>query len=121
MIGFRVEAISKEIVDAWFAEWEALEARIHAAHDARNGEAKALMEEAIVLFERLLIDSADGGVSGRELDPSATYEVMPINGAERLAFIKTKPGQYACYRQLDELFKETKKRTARLRLQAAKQ
>ena len=118
MIGFRVEAISKEVVDAWFAEWEALEARIYAAHDARNGEAKGLMEEAIVLFERLLIDSADS--SELVLNPSETYEVMPINGAERLAFIKTKPGQYACYRQLDELFKETKKRTARLRLQAAK-
>ena len=118
MIGFRVEAISKEIVDAWFAEWEALEKRIHVAHQARNGEAKGLMEEAIVLFERLLIESAEGSL--RTLDPAQTYEVMPINGAERLAFIKTKPGQYACYRQLDELFKETKKRTARLRLQAAK-
>lgn len=118
MIGFRVEAISKEIVDAWFAEWEALEKRIHAAHEARNGEAKALMEEAIDLFERLLIDSAEGSPVALELDQ--TYEVMPINGAERLAFIKTKPSQYACYRQLDELFKETKKRTARLRLQATK-
>ena len=115
MIGFHVEAISKDIIDAWCGEWEVLEVRIHAAHDARNGEAKGLMEEAIVLFERLLIDSADVGEASSE-----TYEVMPINGAERLAFIKTKPGQYACYRQLGELFKETKKRTARLRLQAVK-
>lgn len=115
MIGFRVEAIAKDIVDAWFAEWEALEVRIHAAHDARNGEAKDLMEEAVLLFERLLRDSADVSEA-----TSKTYTVMPINGAERLAFIKTKPGQYACYRQLGELFKETKKRTARLRLQAAK-
>lgn len=101
-----VEAIAKEKIDAWFAEWTELEAKIHAAHDARNGEAKGLMEEAIVLFERLVQKAGD--------------EVLPINGVERLNFIKAKPSQYACYRQLDELYKETKKRTARLRLQATK-
>jgi len=101
-----VEAIAKEKIDAWFAEWTELEAKIHAAHDARNGEAKGLMEMAVVLFDRLVQESGD--------------EVLPINGIERLTFIKAKPGQYACYRQLGELFKETKKRAARLRLQAAK-
>ncbi|QDQ02226.1 hypothetical protein FOH38_18005 [Lysinibacillus fusiformis] len=101
-----VEAIAKDKVDVWFAEWTALEGQIHLAHDARNGAAKGLMEQGIALFERLLQEAGE--------------EVMPINGMERLAFIQAKPGQYACYRQLDELFKETKKRTARLRLQAAK-
>ncbi|TQR35182.1 hypothetical protein C7Y47_07990 [Lysinibacillus sphaericus] len=101
-----VEALEKEKVDAWFAKWAELEGKIHAAHDARTGEAKGLMEMAILLFERLVQDAGD--------------EVLPINGVERLTFIKAKPGQYACYRQLDELFKETKKRAARLRLQAAK-
>ncbi|KOS63531.1 hypothetical protein FJQ98_08975 [Lysinibacillus agricola] len=101
-----VEAIAKDKIDAWFEEWTVLEANIHAAHDARNGEAKGLMEEAIFLFERLVQEAGD--------------EVLPINGVERLTFIKAKPSQYACYRQLDELFKETKKRAARLRLQAAK-
>lgn len=101
-----IDAMTKEKIDEWFAEWALLEAQIHAAHQARNGEAKGLMEEAIRLFERLVYEAGE--------------EVMPINGVERLTFIKTKPGQYACYRQIDELFKETKKRTARLRLQATK-
>lgn len=101
-----MDAITKEKMDEWFAEWTLLEAQIHAAHDARNGEAKGLMEAAIMLFEHLVKEAGE--------------EVIPINGIERMAFIKTKPGQYACYRQLDELFKETKKRTARLRLQATK-
>jgi len=101
-----IDAISKEKMDEWFTEWTLLEAQIHAAHAARNGEAKGLMEQAVMLFERLVSEAGE--------------EVMPLNGNERMAFIKTKPGQYACYRQLDELFKETKKRTARLRLQAAK-
>ena len=111
MIEVNKDMISKEIVDAWFAQWEALQQAIHAAHEARNGEAKPLMEQGIAHFEKLLVESAADSVSA-----DADFELYPINGKERLAFIKAKPGQYACYRQLDELFKETKKRAARLRL-----
>lgn len=111
MIEVNKDNISKEIVDAWFAEWEALQQAIHLAHEARNGEAKPLMEQGIAHFEKLLVESAADQVSA-----DADFELYPINGKERLAFIKAKPGQYACYRQLDELFKETKKRAARLRL-----
>ncbi|GLC86998.1 YpoC family protein [Lysinibacillus piscis] len=99
-----VEALAKEHVEAWFNEWLILEAKIHAAHTARSGEAAVFMQEALIVFQRLLIEVGE--------------ELLPINGAERLAFIQAKPSQYACYRQLDELFKETKKRSARLRLQA---
>ena len=111
MIEVNKDNISKEIVDAWFAQWEALQQAIHAAHEARNGEAKPLMEQGIAHFEKLLVESAADQVSA-----DVDFELYPINGKERLAFIKAKPGQYACYRQLDELFKETKKRAARLRL-----
>ena len=111
MIEVNKDNISKEIVDAWFTQWEALQQEIHAAHEARNGEAKSLMEQGIAHFEKLLVESAASQVSA-----DTDFELYPINGKERLAFIKAKPGQYACYRQLDELFKETKKRAARLRL-----
>ena len=111
MIEVNKDKISKESIDAWFAQWEALEQAIHAAHEDRNGEAKSLMEQGIAHFEKLFIESAEGQVS-----MDANFELYPINGRERLSFIKAKPGQYACYRQLDELFKETKKRAARLRL-----
>ncbi|WP_431029914.1 YpoC family protein [Lysinibacillus sp. LZ02] len=111
MIEVNKEALSKETVHAWFAQWEALEEQIYAAHEARNGEAKSLMEQGIAHFEQLLVESATS-----EVGPDADFELYPINGRERLRFIKAKPGQYACYRQLDELFKETKKRAARLRL-----
>ncbi|MER2105861.1 MAG: YpoC family protein [Solibacillus sp.] len=115
MIEVKKEAITKELVDAWYAEWEALQQAIHEAHSLRDGSAGSLMEQGIALFERLVVDSAqiDAPLSLQE-----EYELLPINGAERLAFIKMRPGQYACYRQLDELFKETKKRCARLRLKA---
>ena len=111
MIEVNKDKISKEIADAWFAQWEALQQAVHAAHEARNGEAKPLMEQGIAHFEKLLVELAADQVS-----TDADFELYPINGKERLAFIKAKPGQYACYRQLDELFKETKKRAARLRL-----
>ena len=111
MIEVNKDKISKESIDAWFAEWEALQQAIHVAHEARNGEAKPLMEQGIAHFEKLLVESA-----ANESSADADFELYPINGKERLAFIKAKPGQYACYRQLDELFKETKKRAARLRL-----
>lgn len=111
MILVNKEAISKEIIDAWFTEWEALQAQIHAAHEARDGQAKCLMEQGIAHFESLLVESASSEVGSSDSD----FELYPINGKERLQFIKQKPGQYACYRQLDELFKETKKRAARLR------
>ena len=105
------EAISKEVVDQWFSEWEKLREQIHAAHAERSKEAATLMRQGITHYEQLLLDSA---MEKALLEDD--FEVYPINGKERLQFIKMKPGQYACYRQLDELFKETKKRCARLRL-----
>lgn len=113
MILVNKEMISKERIDTWFAHWETLREDIHAAHDRRDGSALELMLKGIAHYEQLLIDSAqtDGVFS-----INAEYELMPINGMERLQFIKMRPAQYACYRQLDELYKETKKRCARLRL-----
>ena len=112
MIEVKQQLITKEIVDAWFAEWEVLSERIHAAHNARNSKtANELMEQGIALYERMLVDSSDASeTAGND------FELYPINGKERFQFICMRPGQFACYRQLDELFKETKKRAARLRI-----
>ncbi len=111
MIEVQQDAITKEIIDEWFGKWEKLRDEIHIAHEARSKEAALLMEKGIAHYEQLLLHSAAGEAT---LDDD--FELYPINGKERLVFIKMKPGQYACYRQLDELFKETKKRCARLRL-----
>ena len=113
MILVKKDMISKERVDAWFSEWESLREEIHTAHDRRDGSALELMVKGIAHFEQLLIDSAE---TEEAFSTDSEYELMPINGMERLGFIKMRPAQYACYRQLDELYKETKKRCARLRL-----
>lgn len=113
MIEAHKEKISKEAVDEWFAMWETQERAIHEAHHNRDKAVKALMEQAIVHYEQFIQNASN---TTDALQVSETYEMLPINGMERLQFVKTRPGQYACYRQLDELFIETKKRCARLRL-----
>lgn len=113
MILVKKDMVSKERVDAWYSEWERLREEIHVAHDHRDGSALELMVKGIAHFEQLLIDSAE---TEEAFSIDAEYELMPINGMERFQFIKMRPAQYACYRQLDELYKETKKRCARLRL-----
>lgn len=72
------------------------------------------MEQAISLYEELIVFSSEQSSSLLE---NHQYEVFPLNGLERLQFIKARPGQFASFRQLDELFKETKKKIARLRVQ----
>ncbi|WP_010301022.1 YpoC family protein [Kurthia senegalensis] len=112
MIEVNKEKITKEHVDAWFANWKQQQEAIHEAHSKRDASVKVLMEQAITLYEQFIKESSDESV----VRTDETYEVLPINGMERLQFVKTRPGQYACYRQLDELFIETKKKCARLRL-----
>ena len=116
MIQVSLESIAKEAIDPYFEEWKELSEQIHKAHDLRNGEAKALMEKGIQLFETCILNCSE--TTSQSINESEDYEVLPLNGRERLQFIKMRPGQYACFRQLDELFKELKKRLARLRLKA---
>lgn len=112
MIAVRTERISKEAVDEWFAAWQFQQQAIHDAHSNRDKTVKKLMEQAITHYEQFVLAASNVAT----LDVTETYELLPINGMERLQFVKMRPGQYACYRQLDELFIETKKRCARLRL-----
>ncbi|HJH10649.1 MAG TPA: hypothetical protein K8V30_02955 [Metalysinibacillus jejuensis] len=95
--------LSEHAVNIWYDEWLSLQKVIHTLHSARDKGVKVPMEEAIAHYESFV-----------------TEELLPTNGAERLAFIKARPAQYACYRQLDELYKETKKRIARVRIQRNK-
>lgn len=114
MITSNPKTINKEVVEPFFIGWETLSQQIHEAHDQRNGQANALMDKGIALYEKLIVTTSFN--NSASIIPNEDYEVLPINGLERLQFIKARPGQYACYRQLDELFKETKKKLARLRV-----
>jgi hypothetical protein len=112
MIEVNQEAISKEIIDAWFSKWEAVSEQLNEAHTARDKVLSLeLMMKGIAMYDQLLLESA-----ATEAFVDADFELFPINGRERMQFIKARPAQFASYRQLDELYKETKKRAARLRL-----
>ena len=112
MIEVNREKISKETIDAWFNSWEQLSEKLHAAHSERlKTETIEYMLQGIASYENLLLNSA-----AKEATIDDDFELYPINGKERLQFIKARPAQFASYRQLDELYKETKKRTARLRI-----
>lgn len=113
MISVNLVNIQKEKVEPFFEKWESLRLTIHEMHENRNKEVRSLMEQGITLYEQLIL-FASGQDTNFVLDE---YEVLPINGIERLQFVKARPGQFASFRQLDELFKETKKRIARLRVQ----
>lgn len=115
MIAVKKEAISKEKIEPYFEEWELLRKEIYEAHDRRSKDVQELMEKGIALFEKLIIDTSN--TTEKVIIPNEEYEVMPINGMERLLFIKTRPGKYPCFIQLNELFKELKKKYARLRVQ----
>jgi len=116
MIKVNQQTIAKEIIDPYFEQWNDLSSQIHNAHNLRNGEAQSLMVKGILLFENCILNSSE--TNSQSINEKEEYEVLPINGMERLQFIKMRPGQYACYRQLDELFKEFKKRLARLRIKS---
>lgn len=116
MIPVKLKAIQKDDVEPFFTRWQELSILIHQAHDQRNDEARSLMEKGILLFEQCILTCSE--MEQQAFIEMEEYEVLPINGMERLLFIKARPGQYACYRQLDELFKELKKRLARLRIKS---
>lgn len=113
MIECNKEAITKNRVDEWINEWEILKQSIHYSHTTRDGKAKDSMLKAIQLYESFILKASN---QSEKILKNEQYEILPINAIERLSFIKSRPGQYACYRQLDELFIETKKRCARLRI-----
>lgn len=118
MITVKIEHIQKDQVAPFFEQWEKLCTEIYEMHQNRNKEVIVVMEKGIKLYEQLIL-FASGQVDST-IRQNEQYEVLPLNGMERLQFIKDRPGQFACFRQLDELFKETKKKIARLRLQKIK-
>lgn len=96
------QKLTKESIAPYFAEWAILSEEIAAMHQNREKQAAGHMLQGIELFNRL-VDHCDG-------------QIIPMNGKERLQFIVQRPGNYAAFRQLDELFSEMKKKIASKRI-----
>lgn len=101
------QKLTEEQVAPFFAEWAILRERLISQHQKRSGQAAGTADEAIAIYERLLSHCSE-------------FEIIPVNGQERLLFIKAKPGKYPAFRQLDELFSEMAKKIAAKRAQLNK-
>lgn len=80
-----------------FAEWDELKEQLVMLFKVKKDAKNELMEQGISLIESI-IDNAEG--------------ITPINFSERISFIKQNKNNYPAFRQLDELFREMKKKIA---------
>ncbi|PSL41946.1 hypothetical protein B0H99_101193 [Planomicrobium soli] len=104
------QKLTKEQTDPFFEEWRAKAAIISDLHKQRDKQAKDEMEAGILLYNKLLAHCLEtGAIPGVKV-------LAPINGEERLAFVASQPGNFAAFRQLDELFAEMKKIIAAKRI-----
>ncbi|ANU28126.1 YpoC family protein [Planococcus versutus] len=102
------QKLTKEQTDPYFLEWARLSAELAYLHERRDKATGQAMQSSIKMFEQLLLHCR----SALQDD-----EFEPLNGSERLSFIKSSARTYAAYRQLDELFSELKKILARKRIE----
>ncbi|MFF2752719.1 YpoC family protein [Psychrobacillus sp. NPDC058041] len=80
-----------------FAEWDQLKEKLAMLFRSEDESRHNMMEHSILLLTQILDESE---------------EARPINFSDRLEFIKKNIHNYTSFRQLDELFKETKKKIA---------
>jgi hypothetical protein len=105
----------KDLINVILKQWLAVKDRIQNAYEQKDKDVHSHMLVAIELYRKLLVEASETVVfDSVELK---NYEVLPLNGEERFKFIVTQPSHYAAYRQLNELFEETTKKIARLRIQ----
>lgn len=98
--------LTKETVDPFFSNWAQLSEEIAHLHGLRDKQLSQYMQEGIELYKKLISHCED--------------QIVPMNGQERLQFVDQHLGNYAAYRQLDELFSEMKKKIASKRIQFKK-
>lgn len=97
------QKLTKESVSPYFDQWDVLAAEISSLHQNRSNQTAPKMLQGLNLFKALLAHCED--------------RIIPVNGHERINFIEQRPGNYAAFRQLDELFSEMKKKIAAKRIQ----
>ena len=104
------KSIEQEKISPFFISWVKLEEEIKVLFGKREKSADVLMKDGIFLYKALL-------------KQCSTEEecMMPLNNAERLAFVEENPANYAAFRQLQELFNEMHKKIASKRATLGRQ
>ena len=109
-----VNPIDKELLTPYFDKWETVREEIETFYQQKDHQAVELMESAIENYNVLL---EQGGSKFDDRKGKVVYTLLPLNGEERFEFVKDKIASHYAYIQLDALFTETKKKTARLSIQ----
>lgn len=110
-MGNNLNRFSKEALADYLAPWEQSKEEIGKLYNDRDCNAAAKLQEMIVCYEGLL---AYGGNGAHPQSGQQQPILLPLNGEERLAFIKKQIHSHYAFVQLDALFDETKKKAARL-------
>lgn len=103
------QKLTNEAVTKWYNDWAILRNQLQMAHKERSNTRKQWTEQGLHHYIQFLLEMSEETI----FQADKSYELLPLNGQERLAFIKQAPQLYASFRQLDELYKETKKRCTR--------
>lgn len=109
---------SKEAVQNYFEQWDGKKEEIEQLYANRSSDAVKKLEEAITQYEALL---AYGGTEVHPQTNDIQPILLPLNGEERLAFIKKQIRSHYAFVQLDALYDETRKKAARLAIMRKKQ
>lgn len=99
--------ITKDQVMLYFDKWESLKPEIQQGYDRKQSDASESMAIAIANYEELLEVCAPVGGSDRRT------KMEPLNGEERLQFIKDKVVSPFALIQLNLLYTELRKKIAR--------
>ncbi|MGE6488802.1 YpoC family protein [Paenisporosarcina sp. NPDC076898] len=116
MIRFDPTHAKKEDLSELFNQWSTLKETIQDAFKVKNSETHQQMKNGIKLYQELLLQVSESN----NFDPEELkyYEILPLNGQERYTFIVMNSNRYSAFCQLNELFDETNKKIARLRIKA---
>ncbi|QUW22140.1 hypothetical protein JSQ81_00665 [Sporosarcina sp. Marseille-Q4063] len=102
---------SKELLAPHFEKWDLVKEEIEKLYSLKDKEVNTYMEVAIRDYEQLL---EYGGSELNERTGNLDALLLPLNGEERLQFVKDRIASHYAYIQLDALYTETKKKAARL-------
>ena len=106
-----MERFSKEHLAIHFQKWDAVKEEIKNLYHSKGKEVTSLMETAILNYEELL---EYGGSGLNKRSGQVERFLLPLNGEERLQFVKDRIASHYAHIQLDALYTETKKKAARL-------
>lgn len=116
LIRFDAKHAQKEHLSGILSQWSTLKEMIKDAFKLKNKGVHEQMLLGIKLYEDFLVQVSES--TSFKPEEIQDYEILPLNGKERYIFIITNSNRYVASSQLNELFDETIKKIARLRIKS---